>query len=137
MDIYSVTPQMERHMGYVESFGSNKPVMHSYEEDEMANKYLEGAVEDIDDSFVYGELEDNDEESKSEGNVDEDLLQMALDDIAKKLSSKPESRKAQREPLKTVARKEAAAVIKKEIKKVEIKHILKEKGYGGVLQGIF
>jgi hypothetical protein len=137
MDIYSVTPQMERHMGYVESFGSSKPIMHSYEEDEMANKYLEGAVEDIDDSFVYGELEDNDDEPKSEGNVDEDLLQMALDDIAKKLSTKPEARKIPKEPSKVVVSKKAVIVIKKEIKKVEVKHILKEKGYGGVLQGIF
>jgi hypothetical protein len=147
MDIYSVTPQMERHMGYVESFGSNKPVMHSIEEDEMANKYLDGDVEDMDDSFVYGELdEDNDAEPRAEGNVDEDLLQIALDDIVKKIVDTPEKKVKVRSEKKAAYmtpretkkfHKEVKADFKKTLKKVETKHILKEKGYGGVLEGIF
>jgi hypothetical protein len=90
--------------------------------------------------------EDNDAEPRAEGNVDEDLLQIALDDIVKKIVDTPEKKVKVRSEKKAAYmtpretkkfHKEVKADFKKTLKKVETKHILKEKGYGGVLEGIF
>jgi hypothetical protein len=107
MEIYGVTPQMERHMTNVDFFGPKHTPMHSLREEEAANEFIEKGV-DFDDTFVYDELEEDTDaaESKmSDQEIEEELVRVAAEDIVKKLVSP-------REPAKIKN-------IKKEIKKTK------------------
>lgn len=116
MDIYSVTPQMERHMTSIEFFGSRHSVMHSVEEDEAANKFIESGKGDFNDDFIYDELDEEDDmdllpEKRSKDEDDEEtLLKAAQNDMLKKLG-------VVTTPKKTI-KKETTKI--KNIKKVKV-----------------
>lgn len=136
MEIYSVTPQMERHMNNTELFGVGKPLTHSIEEEDAANQYLDGEDTEFDDTFVYEEL---DKAPEPEIDDTEELLQAALDDICKKLDSeKPKAAKKSQGRKVAVQASKEVPVGKPAIPAVKVKpkYIMKGERYGGVLHGL-
>jgi hypothetical protein len=137
MNIYSVTPQMERHMSSIELFGSDSSMMHSLEEEETANKFLDGKIKDFDDTFVYGELNEAEVEEPVEElppEEEETLIKMALEDIVSKLSPEPTIKVIK------VNRKKLVKKVKIEVEKKDkpvARLIMKGEHHGGFFNGVF